>query len=294
MLLYKGVNELTYTGTGTENDPYCVSNLTDLTECIKQTGSYVKVIADIDAAEDASYTGELTSSLEIACKQIYADEPKKIKGITVYATNFILFKAGSQTHIENLSFVDCTHKRTSSSATIYATSGTYTFKNCKFSMKLVGYYGIFASSQLNFTNCAGSLIYTATTSHSSFSAASFTNCNFVIENLHVNCGSDVTTGTIKKTGIIFLNSIITLDAKNILNFGTKPNEYCYMVFVNPQISSDSSIIISQKSTKTNTFLVALQDVSEDITITVDASTLTEVIPEQLKDRDYLTSIGFFP
>ncbi|MDE5753123.1 MAG: hypothetical protein K2H89_01050, partial [Oscillospiraceae bacterium] len=135
---------MAYTGTGTEDNPYCVSNLTDFIECIKKTDSYVKVIADIDAAADPTYTGELTDSLEIACKQIYADEPRSIKGITVYAANFINITQRENVQIENLSFVDCEHKRTSFNQTISASYGTKTFVNCKFSMKMVGYYGYFS------------------------------------------------------------------------------------------------------------------------------------------------------
>ncbi|MBR1528752.1 MAG: hypothetical protein IJ642_05575, partial [Oscillospiraceae bacterium] len=76
---------MSYTGTGTEQDPYLVSTLTDFLTCAAIAGAYVKVISDINSADDPNYEGELTNPISIMCRKLYADQDKIISGITVTA-----------------------------------------------------------------------------------------------------------------------------------------------------------------------------------------------------------------
>lgn len=283
---------MAYTGTGTEEDPYCVNILTDFLDCIKKTDAYVKVIADIDAASDPSYTGELTNCLEIACKHIYADEQKSIKGITVYAANFINVTTRENIQIENLSFVDCEHKRTSFNQTIYASYGTKTFVNCKFSMKTVGYYGFFSSDCIKFTNCAGNLTYVAATTAYPFSSSTFENCNFTLYDLQlIKTNQPLIATAAAKSGFILVNPKISNIGSGSFSLYKATNEHCYVVLIDPEVDADVTVELTQLGSASNTSLIAIQNKPENLTV---SSRLVEVTPDQLKSKDYLASIGFFP
>jgi len=276
-----------YTGTGTQEDPYLVSNLTDFLECVAIANAYIKVIADIDAADDENYTGEI-STLTINCKELYADELKIIEGITVYATNFIRSSGGIT--LRKLFFKNCEHKFPVSTAACFINAGTrnnYTnVNNCKFSVRAtyqdsVAYY--FSTEYVNLTNVAvdfTSEITSINTSGSPFVQGPVSYSNFIIRNA---VGFAKIFSTAIRTGVILENP----------EFGSSPlqltlssSSYSYFAFVNPDFGH---ITITSGGTLNKVLCMI-----DNSTGTYTVSEATTVTASQLKDQAYLTEIGFLP
>ena len=130
---------MAYTGTGTEQDPYLVSNLDDFITCVGITGAYVKVIADINALDGNEYP--IYQGITFASSvTVYADTLTKIGGFMVKRTSNCFNRpttTGTIT-IRNIHFTDILFKPTGDIANVIYGSGVanqWEFIESKISIK---------------------------------------------------------------------------------------------------------------------------------------------------------------
>lgn len=280
-----------YTGTGTEQDPYLVSNLTDLLECIAITNAYVKVIADINAADDENYTGEI-SAITFSCAKLYADELKIIDGVTVNASIFIYGSSTGHT-MQKIFFKNCEHKISiGTSAGSFINGGIRTSNfivdECKFSVRAVydttipyyfnTQYVAISNSAIDFTSGIGGI----NTSGSPFIQCSLSYSNLVIRNA---VGLQRIATTVTRSAVILENPEITA---NTISLVSSSSGYSYFAFINP--------VFTQTDTGINTAgtLTKVLCMIDNPTGTYTISGPTVVTSTQLKDQAYLTEVGFLP
>ena len=91
------------TGTGTQNDPYAPTTLTEFITAVGTSGAYVALTQDINAADDPEYTGELTSTISINATSVDG-AGFTISGVTVRASRCIYI--GVLRYVYNLNFRD--------------------------------------------------------------------------------------------------------------------------------------------------------------------------------------------
>lgn len=294
---------MAYTGTGTEQDPYLVNNLTDFLTCIAIRGAYVKVIADIDAADDENYDTELDSPIRFYCMRCYADEKKIIRGIVVRA-NYFMYTDVNGTTVENLSFLDCEHKKTADYYSVQIQQNRCPFISCDFSMRVLEY-----GNHSHFANC------TATTTYYQFE-----NCAFDIEFIHTDINSSLKYLMEKckthKCNIVFRNACVknyqivsNMNYTALLLYNVNLSESVLRPFYSAAnsyiaaagfVNSDGSTGLDVKYTGgadgiKNVLVYGTADSETD-----DAGTVTVVSPmrkvtaAQLRSNEYLTEIGFLP
>jgi len=282
---------MAYTGTGTEQDPYLVSNLTDLLECIAITNAYVKVVSDINAADDETYTGEIPA-ITFSCTKLYADELKIIDGVTVNASIFIY--GGSTGHtMQKIFFKNCEHKisiGTSAGSFINGGSRTSNFivDECKFSVRAVydttipyyfnTQYVAISNSAIDFTSEIGQI----NTSGSPFIQGALSYSNLVIRNA---VGLQRICTTVTRSAVILENPETTASTVSLVSGSSG---YSYFAFINPDFGSNT---VTVNATGTLTKVLCMIDNS---TGTYTVSEATTVTASQLKDQAYLTEIGFLP
>lgn len=290
---------MAYTGTGTEADPYVVTNLTDFITCVDKGESYVKVGADIDAKDDENYTGELTDAIHFKCAKLYADSPKTIRGVTVYSNDFLRLYNGQGyiRLIENLNFLDCTHKLVPGNKSHFIYIGTSTasyveIKKCHFSVRIVHEKTTDLNYRIGgdydyFTNCALNIDFNDNMLNigTEYAVERASNCNFIIRNLKE---AFPYFDYIRHSSVIMEN----FSTSRILLPLAYLSEYSYFAFVNSKFSQGGSTTGMALSNKDHgPTLITCEKPSGDYNIAVP---LIEITPEQLRDKEYLTSIGFLP
>lgn len=126
---------MSYTGTGTEQDPYLVSNLDDFIACVGKSDAYVKVIADIDAREETEYP--TYNEIVFQARKVYADTLTKVSGFIV-SDKYCFYhpSLGSKTTIGKIHFTDILFKPTSDLSGIIHAETSYPFEyvDCKVSI----------------------------------------------------------------------------------------------------------------------------------------------------------------
>lgn len=298
---------MAYTGTGTEQDPYLVDNLTDFLTCIAISGAYVKVISDIDAADDESYTGLLTSKIQVNCRKLYADTEKKITGIVIQDEHFLSINP-MYCDVDKIWFKDCKLKAPGAVAglavcLISSNDGNTvcSVDGLKFSLQVsgtsVGNFYTFVSggggakkirnSGVDVTFADSTVTFIST----GYYVSEIETTNFVYRNAKWGGSSNqYFTERTKMT-----NCTIVLDSpacsSTILvgdNAGSGyPWSYCYVALVNPT-GSNTPI---KNGTLANCYFTI-----ENADGNFDTSAVSDIIitPEHLRDRDYLISVGFLP
>lgn len=157
---------------------------------------------------------------------------------------------------------------------------------------MVGYYGLFSSSSINFINCAGNLTYVAATMAYPFSNSTFENCNFILHDLWFNRTSQYLIAySATKSGFILINPKFGIGGSGSFSLYRSTNEHCYVVLADPEVDANVTVNLTQSGAASNTSLVAIQNKPENLTVD---TRLIEVTPGQLKGKEYLASIGFFP
>jgi len=304
---------MAYTGTGTEADPYLVSTLTDFLTCAKMSNKYVKVISDIDAADDENYTGEITEPVYIGgSTKVYADEEKTISGIT--CTSGSLLQFGETSFIENICFSNMEHKPVNAATAyeIYAGKNTQ-IRNVKLSSRISIVSNIAVSLRLLYNGGNSPNSYTEFALDITLNVLKLSNttlfddrnilnkCNITIRNMTINNGADIHftnsySTSLTRCSVVFKNLNLESGYLNL------PANYSntYFSFVNSKIASG----LTNASTTAhggNGILLCFQDCTdgEGNPKTTDERfedkpPFDVVTPEQLKDKAYLTEIGFLP
>lgn len=296
------------TGTGTQADPYIVTNVDEFIEAAPQNGNaYIKLGADInmDGVQDQY----------VSFTELDGDNHKFINMVTIadvsaghHVLRIILLR---NTKIKNVDFSSCLvnlggtliNLVSSSSAT-----GSLTIENCNFSVCLKmadnkpptifsgGSYN--NRPNLNINLCVFDITYESTTN-----AASLINAQYMtpyIEDSHFKMNITV-HGNRSDQGTLlparsFRNVYITGSFDNDSAEGT--GSY----LINGEFYHTYVAIESQRRGKTNVMYGTCYDVcfydnqlwsgSEEITVTNNGM-LYALPTEKCKDMDYLNSIGFY-
>lgn len=312
---------MSYSGTGTQQDPYLVNNFTDFLTCAFEDGAFVKITEDIYASADENYTGSLGDDcIKIGAQEIYADEPKKIHGITCEGNYFIQFLHSNNDHtVRNIQFVDCSYKplvRYAPNASIlYADTSPVYFTQSAISIEYICSSGssIF-SGTIAVSNGLGKAISATLSSFDvtyhvtdinnrsdDFSTCSFDRCNVILRNYFLNVASATgehkfagmnSSYPINDTSFILINLADTYHVSHPddssfrqIGIGNASNSYI--------VIADSDLQHLKLNTLSNSSNV-LACYSNCTNIEEGGIGYIKVTPEQLKNEDYLRQIGFLP
>ena len=279
------------TGTGTQADPYIPTTLTEFITAIGTSGAYVALTQDINAADDPEYAGELTDSVRILAQSVEGGG-FSIIGVTIRAANMIAFQSRPSAQVLNIDFRKWGHKKTASGATLQGYNGSnYStgFTGCRFSVAVEnGSFGNHFLDHIMLHSCAMDAIFT----------------NSVV----TGGGYNVNYCTIDRTTMMLDGAYLSADFLHDVAF---PRSAC--ILKNPKFQNN---IYLSDNIGFEYGYIALTDVADGlngITLTsrvpvmgsvvaIDDPDVTMSIPAgvtrgtlaQLKDKDWLTSVGFLP
>ncbi|MBR7039647.1 MAG: hypothetical protein IKI21_10430 [Oscillospiraceae bacterium] len=273
------------TGTGTQSDPFVPITLTEFIEAVGTSGAYVALDRDIDAAEDPNYGGELTSSIALQCTEMDGSD-HVVSGITVRADSFFKQTVSSSCRLKNVVMRDMCHKRNGNNYTLVGSGGNYTvYDHVRLAIKIDA-----SGGWLDFGGYI-TLTYSAfaieCTGSGSFNRAFFTTCSL-----------DSSTVYIKNPASGFLLQFNNWHTRNAFIFdaprgsltltsrANSPKDLSYYAIVN--CNSDTVVNCGDSGT---TCLVATDDDTVAVTL---ANGWTRCSIDQLKDKNYLSSVGWLP
>lgn len=314
---------MAYSGTGTINDPYLVSTFADFIDCIAVTDAYVKVTSDIHASDDDSYEGNVTLNLVFKCAKVYADTQKVIDGYTINS-NMDAFNIKNTCTIEKISFTNFTFNLTATvpsnsrrRALIFsdnATNAIYpTLRNvsisCRVSYLSTSIFNIIQPSYIYLENTAFDVdmidrnaLDKITYQGGSYSSGyvQLNNCNVVIRHAKFNnaSGNSAPLAYILRcnnTAVILYEC--TFNSTNAATNTMRLMEQCYnsyIAVINPSVTNDDHNVHLRDDYNTNC-LFMWDATGENYYHFYNLSTTFKVVtPEQLKNKEYLISIGFLP
>lgn len=267
------------TGTGTQNDPYIPVTLTEFISAVGTSGAYVTLDHDIDAAKDPEYTGELTSTISINATSVDG-AGFTISGVTVRAQRCIYI--GVFRYVYNLNFRDFCLKATSSEYLIYGEGTTRSgLINCKISAKIDGTTQMVGNG-VAFTSCAADIEVTQVANTLIITNCSFDKSTFLINGAHFHRSNGaVDRCAFTRSAIIFSGYSDGMYA--VFNAGSMA--YSYVCFSD---AIDGTINVGNPSMTGS--IVASPDGQA---VTAPSSAILATIG-QMKDKDWLTSVGFLP
>ncbi len=276
------------TGTGTQADPYIPTTLTEFIEAVGTSGAYVALTQDINAADDPAYTGELTESIAWSAAEVDGRDFSLI-GVTVALATF--FVTSAATTAKNLHIRDCAIKKGTTSFIIWdCIAGTMTHQNCIISIKVDCEVGSTAYLSYNviFDSCAILIQYTGTSRPSGGDDSIFDGTDFIESTVVIDSlSTQITTMRLFRRGTASRTAMILKDASfstmRLLEDGNF--EYGYVCFIG---SLSYGAITAHRSAVT--CLVACE---EEASVSL-ASGWTQCSIDQLKDKDYLSSVGWLP
>jgi len=144
-------------GTGTELDPYLITNLAELRTEVTDAAAYYKVTQNLDV-RGTQYEAEWLECT-LACLQLDFDN-KELKNVTTAQNNHLFRFNCSTVTIKNLKLVNCVNSKAlfAHSTTDYDALTNLTLLNCSFSVKWYANnqlsnstteYGIFGTRFIN-------------------------------------------------------------------------------------------------------------------------------------------------
>lgn len=272
------------TGTGTQSDPYIPTTLTEFITAVGTAGAYVALTQDINAADDPAYTGELTSIVGIYATSVEGNQ-HEVRGVTVRSSSMLYIKKTGAT-VKNIYFRDWGHKRTVNGATIAGVenSTAEAFEGCTFSIvayALSGYQKI--SHWIKFKDCG--------------IEATIVNAGVSSQILTEGTVLDHTTLVAHGIGASSVNKIATLirsamifdtEASNVKAFETLTAQYSYFAFL-----KNTGGTLRFGAFEMSTVGCVLAVAEGQATSYVPSGTTVGTLA-QLKDKDWLTSVGFLP
>lgn len=154
-------------GTGTELDPYQVTDLTEVLEAIAVENAYVKLMNDIELIYSPEYRNGIQQSLVFNCAKFYSDSSYSIYGLKIYISGVDFIQGTSITLVENVNFLSCyfySSANNDPSERSFMISSTATddhlnFNNCKLSI-ITSIYRlnvdkcIICAPRVSFTDCS--------------------------------------------------------------------------------------------------------------------------------------------
>lgn len=314
---------MSYTGTGTEADPYIIGNDTTCAEFISLVGGvgYVKMTADIDFSTDDTYKRGTTTRIYLRCSKLYADSVKQdgsrygINGLKITGISF--FYNDSSCTVENIQFVNCIFNKTSSGGLFTTTSYTV-FNNCVFSFVMNCYAydkGVFstASNQATqFNSCSFYILITGENNAlSSICGAALLSYSCIqIDNLVCYGASTMYNWVFSNlTGCTLLCDLTLPDADDSMSANVSGSigistirNSCFAITAHKGAPNQSgyryinTFDINQNLIYTTTIMdKSIVDTSDGvITLPTETGTFKLLTTQQMKDQSYLLSIGFLP
>lgn len=272
------------TGTGTQNDPYIPVTLTEFISAVGANGAYVALDRDINAANDPEYTGELTSIVEIYATSVEGNQ-HEVRGVTVRESTMLFIKKTGAI-VKNMHFRDWGHKRTANGATIAGveSSTAEAFEGCTFSIvayALSGYQKIF--HWIKFKDCG----IEATIVNAGVSSQILTEGTVLDHTTLVAHG--IGASSVNKTATLIRSAMIfDTEASNVKAFETLTAQYSYFAFL-----KNTGGTLSLGTVEMRTIGCVLAVVDGQATAYVPSGTTVGTL-DQMKNQDWLTSVGFLP
>ena len=302
-----------------------VETLEDLLQAnTDNSGKYIKVLNDINPANEPSYTGSITSAQASYKNYIYADTPKTISGLVVVGNAFIMTPNNTPSTFEQINFINCVFKATSTSSVLfrgYNSSYPLNLNKCTISIRcqISGYDSTFYvyTNGTSITNCSvyvqnsikgnsGSALFQPSASN-----APTTNSNFVFENFYVTGYTSESTNmwNYYTSSCAFVWKNCTFTGTKLFNSNSSSYDHAiqtYHAFTGCTFPSGQQVVRCTKSnavacdsdtsttgsnypftpyTGTPASLVVLCTLSEDGEVGFS---------ESLKDKQYLLDTGFLP
>lgn len=271
------------TGTGTKADPYIPTTLSEFISAVGTAGAYVALTQDINAADDPAYTGELTTPIYINAARVDGDH-HEVRGVTVRATNLIQFRyAGAD--IYGLNFRDWAHKRTSDyNCTIDGKEfKTHRFHDCLFSIKLDcgGHTGEIVK-QSAFYTCALSILMIDAVNGRQVDTTVFDKTTILVDGMNLRNSQSLYGTPFNRSALILKNAKMTSNSAFIYDSGGTGG---YIAFLD---GLDGVINLTGFSGQ---HCLAAAPHGQQMTLT---TAIQQATFDQMKDKDWLTSVGFLP
>ncbi len=283
------------TGTGSQGDPLIPETLTEFIAAAGTSGAYVALTQDINAADDPNYNGELTSPIDLSCISLLGND-HSISGVTVRAATLLQSRVAVFS-ANNVFFKNFALKRTGAGyALTTTTSDTLVMNGCKASVIIddsVGgnnvEYGFM--SHCKFTDCALDVKYVNSQNPTILFYAQLLRSTIVVRDCNIcgnvdpiNCPN---SWLITRSAIIFDNCSVYADRYISL---LPSQRYSYVGFLNCEYKADHI-----KSCGNSSFGVSSLIVCDTPPSQIDAKAgLTVATMEQMKDKEWLMSVGFLP
>lgn len=271
------------TGTGTQADPYIPTTLTEFITAVGTVGAYVALTQDINAADDPEYTGELTTPIYINATSI-SGGGHEVRGVTARVKNLLIFR-NANADIYELYFRDWAHKRISdSSCTILGQSFSRNkFHDCLLSIKVDcgGHTGEIVN-QSAFYTCALSILMIDAVYGRQIDTTVFDKTTILVDGMNLRYSQSFYGTPFNRSALILKNYKITSRESFIYDSGGTGG---YIAFMD---GLDGVINLTGFSGQQ---CLAAAPQGQQMTLTTGIQQATF---DQMKDKDWLTSVGFLP
>ena len=267
------------TGTGVQSDPYIPTTLTEFINAVGTAGAYVALTQDINAADDPEYSGELTSEIAINAANVEG-AGHTVSGVTFNAVYGFTLASGS--YVYDLTLRDIAGKATVAGA-FFVGSGSSNcgLRGCKAAIKLDGGTQYIAYDT-GFFECALDVTCTSDVNSTIFSGCGFYKTTIAISGASLAYSSAINISTFSRSAIIFY----------------APKRAGYAVFNYNSSLTYSYVCIADPVT--GTVAIGSPSMTLSIVATTDGQALSApssailATIDQMKDKDWLTSVGFLP
>lgn len=275
------------TGTGTQSDPYVPVTLTEFIGAVGTAGAYVALDRNIDAAEDPAYTGELTNYIQWHCAEVNGNDHALV-GLTTRGSS--VFSAFRVVTVRNMIFRNLASVGTNASRIVFSHDGGsgkyFVMTNCLVSLKAssTGYHPIISVDSY-ITRCAFDLSYSGT---GGYDDRLFDNCELRETTVHISgYTAPALSLLIRCPGM--MRSAFIMDncdvSPTIASSAKSSSQYSY-VAVRQSVTGHS---ITANGTGAGCILSTDGSISANL-----ASGWTQASIAQMKDKDWLASVGFLP
>lgn len=275
------------TGTGTQADPYIPTTLTEFITAVGTAGAHVALTQDINAADDPAYTGYLDSAITFNAAELQGNG-HVIRGITVQADYFLYTTSNAYPVLRSVDFLDCAHR--GGMSTFYHSSSNHwiVFRNVRASIKKAGGASTTVFTSIDMAQCAFDISYTGGPWSNSALSSNSTLDRVTVHVTGLTYGSNV--ALISNSGSYYIgqNAIVFDECsfQQVTLANASFNYPSYFAFRGCTFGGSITCNINGRGS-----VVALDDTAVTVDMTDSWSRATL---DQMKDKDWLTSVGFLP
>lgn len=277
------------TGTGVQSDPYIPTTLTEFITAVGTAGAYVALDRDIDAAEDPAYTGYLNSA--IIFNAVDCDGGGYVvRGITVQADHFMACTSFHLPRLRNVDFLDCCHKGGGATIHYSAANEWFVLRTVRFAFKR------------DYVQGASNTIFERVDTGEVSADVTFTGGPWAVSHIIINSG--LNTLTMRVSGLYSQGEMSAISNSYLFPVARTALIFDGCRFGSATIASGSSRTSTYAAFRNCSFdgslscgasgsgcVVATDDDSVSVNLSSGWSRATI---DQMKDKDWLTSVGFLP